>query len=66
MMRTNLIVTSLLVAVLLSDLTPAGLSGYMWNATIPKGSAGAVMLVLDDRIIGRTYGSTGVTLWAQF
>jgi hypothetical protein len=45
-------------------LTPTGLAGYMWNATIPKGLPGSVISVLDDRIIGGTYGSTGVTLWA--
>ena len=46
------------------SLTPTGLAGYMWNATIPKGLRGAVISVLDDRIIGGTAGSTGVTLWA--
>ena len=40
------------------DLTPTGLAGYMWNATIPKGLPGAVISVLDDRIIGGTYSST--------
>lgn len=46
------------------DLTPTGLSGYMWNATIPKGLPGSVISVFDDRIVGGTYGSSGVTLWA--
>jgi outer membrane protein assembly factor BamB len=46
------------------DLTPTGLAGYMWNVTIPKNLPGAVISVLDDRIIGGTAGSTGVTLWA--
>jgi hypothetical protein len=45
-------------------LTPTGLNGYMWNATIPKGLPGSVMSVLDDRVIGGNYTSAGVNLWA--
>jgi len=45
-------------------LTPLGLNGYMWNVTIPKGLQGSVISVLDDRIIGGTYNTTAVNLWA--
>jgi hypothetical protein len=47
-----------------SYLTPLGLNGYMWNLTIPKGLLGSVLSVLDDRIIGGTYNTTAVNLWA--
>jgi len=45
-------------------LTPTGLAGYMWNASIPTGLTGSVISVLDDRIIGGNSSSAGVTLWA--
>jgi hypothetical protein len=45
-------------------LTPTGYAGYMWNVSIPTGLPGSVISVLDDRIIGGTYSSSGVTLWA--
>ena len=46
------------------ELTPTGLAGYMWNATIPTDLPGSVISVLDDRIIGGSAGSSGVSLWA--
>ncbi len=45
-------------------LTPTGYAGYMWNATIPTGLPGSVISVLDDRIVGGTYSSAGIRLWA--
>jgi outer membrane protein assembly factor BamB len=47
-----------------SYLTPLGLNGYMSNVTIPKGLPGSVISVLDDRIMGGTYSTTAVNLWA--
>lgn len=47
-----------------SPATPLGLNGYMWNVSIPKGLPGSVLSVLDDRIIGGTYNTTAVNLWA--
>jgi outer membrane protein assembly factor BamB len=47
-----------------SYLTPLGLNGYMWNVTIPKGLLGSVISVQDDRIVGGTYSTTRVNLWA--
>ena len=44
-------------------LTPTGFAGYMWNVTIPTGLPGSVISVLDDRIIGGSYSSSGVNLW---
>lgn len=46
------------------SLTPTGYAGYMWNVSIPANLPGAVISVMDDRIIGGTYSSAGVSLWA--
>ena len=47
-----------------NELTPTGYAGYVWNVTIPTGLPGAVFSVLDDRILGGTASSDGVSLWA--
>jgi outer membrane protein assembly factor BamB len=43
--------------------TPLGLSGYSWNATIPKGLTGSAQAVLKDRIIGAFMNSSYVRVW---
>ncbi len=45
-------------------LTPTGYAGYIWNVTIPTNLPGAVLSVLDDRIVGGNFSSAGVNLWA--
>ncbi len=47
-----------------NELTPTGYAGYVWNVTIPTGLPGSVYSVLDDRIVGGTASSDGVSLWA--
>jgi outer membrane protein assembly factor BamB len=47
-----------------SPATPFRLNGYQLNATIPKGLPGSVQALLDDRIVGGSFGNTAVYLWA--
>lgn len=47
-----------------NDITPTGYAGYEWNTTISKDLPGTVISVLDNRIIGGTASSQGVSLWA--
>jgi outer membrane protein assembly factor BamB len=47
-----------------SYLTPFGQNGYQWNKTIPTGLRGSIISVQDDRIVGGTYSTTAVNLWA--
>jgi outer membrane protein assembly factor BamB len=48
---------------------PLNISGYMWNVTIAgrlgqRSVPGSVQSVLDDRIVGLSYSTAGVNLWA--
>jgi outer membrane protein assembly factor BamB len=61
---TGLAGTTINLQPAVSPLTTLGLNGYMWNVTIPKGLPGSVLSVQDDRIIGGTYNTTAVNLWA--
>ena len=49
--------------------TPFGLNGYQWNVSIAgnlgqRSFPGSVQSVLDDRIVGLSYSTTQVNLWA--
>jgi hypothetical protein len=48
-----------------TEMPLPGLSGYMWNVTIPKGLPGSVTTIFEgDRIIGGRLSTTEVNLWA--
>lgn len=40
-----------------TSVTPLGLNGYEWNATIPRGLPGSVVAYLEDRVLGTNFAS---------